>query len=400
MLAPTLRAARYAGDDRLLQALMADELIGAQLQTAARAVQHAEIRMELLAGSVRVDARLVPTVHEAFGRVAERVQMDRPMEAYVFDAPSVNAWVAEGRDRLFVGLSSAAVNTLGEPELEFVIGHELGHTFYGHTAMPAGRLATELPDPRRRMQLMAWSRAAEISADRAGLLACGSLDVAARAMFQALSGLRLDGVSITPADFAGQWDLLAGEVIDAGGTPHWQLTHPFLHLRMKALILFAEAMPPPGTPWPAAAAGPLRAADDQVERMLAVMDPLARETPDAADPLLAEFFLWGGLYVALTHGELTAAERERLASVTSMARMEDALRDGMPDADACLGRFRDAIARRRQRLSAAEIFRIMEGLAEVAKCDARFAEPEQDALRRVAATLGVSADLIIAKHLA
>ncbi|HIM04447.1 MAG TPA: hypothetical protein EYG53_04400 [Gammaproteobacteria bacterium] len=42
----------------------------------------------------------------------------------------MNAFVAKGRTHTLVGLSSGAVMKLSEGELEFVIGHELGHSIF------------------------------------------------------------------------------------------------------------------------------------------------------------------------------------------------------------------------------------------------------------------------------
>jgi hypothetical protein len=42
-------------------------------------------------------------------------------------------------------------------------------------------------------------------------------------------------------EFSEQWEQLEREVIEGGDDNHWQLTHPFPPLRMKAMIVFAES---------------------------------------------------------------------------------------------------------------------------------------------------------------
>ncbi len=73
-------------------------------------------------------------------------------------------------------------------ELKFIIGHEMGHVALGHTWLNTiiGGLAG-IPAPFGAAVLLYtsfkwWSRMCEFSADRAGLLACGDLNLAISAL--------------------------------------------------------------------------------------------------------------------------------------------------------------------------------------------------------------------------
>jgi uncharacterized tellurite resistance protein B-like protein len=285
------------------------------------------------------------------------------------------------------------VNSLSAEELLFVIGHELGHAAYGHHEVAERQVFDQL-NPRQRMQLLALSRAQEISADRVGLLCCASLDVAIRALFKCASGLTLGNLAIDPAEFDDQWDHYVNEVQEVGtDTSHGLVTHPLPHLRIRALRQFWQSgAATRAVDWPAVR----RQTDQEIDRLLAVLDPLARERPDAADPILADFFLWGGLFMALAHGDLGPPEREKLASVTSPGKLQQALAAGPPTADQCREQFRQCLGRRKQKLTASEITRILEGLVQIAKADQNVAEAEVNALRGIAAELKVNADLFIA----
>src|SRR5687768_6615234 len=80
-----------------------------------------------------------------------------------------------------VRFSSTLVDILDEEEFCFVVGHELGHFLLRHTAGLHG--STE------SLELFMLQRAQEISADRLGMVACGSLDVAIKALKKTISGL-------------------------------------------------------------------------------------------------------------------------------------------------------------------------------------------------------------------
>jgi uncharacterized tellurite resistance protein B-like protein len=389
LLSDRLRSSRFVADAELLESLKADERISPHLDGAVARVQQNRVRAQLLSHAVRVDLRLIPGVARSFQDLRERAAIAAPMEAYVYEESSINAFVAKGRTHVLIVLSSGAVNSLSDGELQFVVGHEIGHAIFGHVDVATpyllehGRL-----DARGCMQVLAWQRAAEISADRAGLVCCGSLDVAATALFKTLSGLTLEGSGIQPAEFAAQWDHLEREVVEGGESDHWQLSHPFPPLRMKAMMLFwelgsSEELPAETT------TGVERRADREVRRLLAMMDPLARSSVGSPDPMLADFFLWGGLFIAVANGRVEEPEIERLASITSRAQLEHAIRGGIPESAACLERFDACISRRRQRLRALEIHRIIQGLLRVAAADGAVDPQETQALHTLANRLGI-----------
>lgn len=383
-ISQTLLASRFKGELDQLTQLQSDDALARRLGERQAQRHQASVRTRLLASAVRVEPSLLPRIAQAASRLRERARIEDPLELYVYNEPSINAFVTRGTSHTFVVLSSGAVNNLTEAELEFVIGHELGHTIFHHIDVPVPYLlnATDI-GPRDRMQLLAWQRASEVSADRIGLLCCGSLDVAAAALFKTLSGLTIEGLKVDPAEFAAQWELLEREVVEGGDDDHWQLTHPFPPLRMKAMMLY----------WNDARDGevgrPSEAVDEDVSRLLAMMDPLARERKDSADPILADFFLWGGLGIAVANGELHETEVERLAAITSGDRLRGATAAGPPSLERCLAEFRGCVTSRRRKLKAMEIHRIMQGLLEVAAADGSVDDSELQAFEMIGGELGI-----------
>ena len=391
MTAEAIQAARFRGDLELLAAVRADPRLARRLEQSEARQRSDALRSRLLSHAVRIDADLLPGLAEPFERLGRRFELAGGLEAYVHNQPAVNAFIARGHGRAIVVLSSGAVNLLDGEELEYIIGHELGHVLYGHLDVGIGHLLEEecFP-PQVSMRLRAWQRAAEISADRAGLLACESLAVAANALFKTLSGIALPGPGVDPREFAGQWDHLVEEVLTEGDRGPWQLSHPLPLLRMKAMILFWEGR------------DDLPAVDREVARLLDLMDPLAGEEDGSLDPLLARFFFWGGLFIALAGGRLDDEEAARLETVAPPGVDAAELVDGEGIApEECLERFRAAKEERRAKLSSVELHRIVQGLIDVAAADGRIDRREIDHLYRLGEILGIkktACDLLVAQY--
>ena len=234
-----LVSCRYRGDVELLQAIRKEKTLVEEQKRVEILRNRSRMRMKMLANAVRVSEGMLPTVSVSMERIKGRVDVGKPLEAFVFADGEINAFVSETASRFIVGLSSGAITTLTSDELEFVIGHELGHALFGHTEVAAGFLAeNERVSSDHSKLLRAWQRAAEISADRVGLLCCNEIEVAATALIKTLAGLSLGGARLKPSEITQQWESLLEEVMDEGATDLWEHSHPFPPLRIKALEAF------------------------------------------------------------------------------------------------------------------------------------------------------------------
>ena len=392
MLETPLNTARFSGDVELLESIKKDEQLSDQIGIAAFEKRRKTIRKQLLSNAVRVDPRLLPKLANSFAGLKERAGLADDLEAYVYEEPTINAFVAAGHRHTYVALSSAAINKLSEEELEFVIGHELGHAIFGHIDFQAlNLLHSEDLDARSRMQVLAWKRAGEISADRCGLVCCGSIDIAASAMFRTLSGLSIPDLKIGPDDFTEQWDHLMSEVAEGGDEDHWQMTHPFPPLRMKAMMLFWTSDSDLLAKSDNDASMTIAQADKQIQQLLATMDPLSRERRDMADPILEDFLLWGGLYIACANGKIIKSEIRQLKVVASEQKVHEAIEAGGVSKKLCKTRFTEAIDRRHERLKAMEINRILQGMLQIAFADGEIDSFEQEAFKELSGMLGIDA---------
>ena len=387
-------AARFGGDIELLGTIRADEAIIKQLQRTEVLRRNSRLRAELLGNAVRVNTKLIPNVARSLERVAAVLSTRKPLEAYVFAKPLVAAFVSETNSRYLVALSSGAVNSLSAEELEFVIGHELGHAAFGHLDVAAEAVIDlDAVSLDQCMVLRAWQRAAEISADRVGLLCCNSLEVAATALFKTICGLDLPGVVIDPSELAGQWDRLAEELLEHGISDHWKLSHPFPPLRMQALLLFWTRRGQPEV-------------DREVARLLAHMDAHRETRTGNGHPLLSRFSFWGSLYVALADRRLDRQMLHDLEASTPPGLDTAALLHlaGSPDAapKLCLTRFREAKRTRRGKLSSKELHALISEFIDMAARGGRMSRSGVDHITSLGQELGIGADavrLLIARRM-
>ncbi|WP_430783005.1 M48 family metallopeptidase [Actinoplanes sp. G11-F43] len=140
-------------------------------------------RLQFLAGAIRVDHRQYPRVYQRFTEAASTIDVAELPELYVSQNPIINGQ-AIGLDRPFIVITTGAVDKLDDDELRALLGHEIGHVRSGHAVYKTimqiltGWLANISWLPVGVMALRAiiaamyeWWRKAELSADRAGLLA-------------------------------------------------------------------------------------------------------------------------------------------------------------------------------------------------------------------------------------
>jgi len=140
-------------------------------------------RLSYLAGAIRVDHRQYPRVYQRFTEAAATLDVPELPELFVGQRPVIGGR-AIGMAKPFIVISTAAVEKLDDEELRTLLGREIGHVRSGHAVyqtimmiltrwvanvswLPIGTIAL-----RAIIAAMyEWWRKAELSADRAGLLA-------------------------------------------------------------------------------------------------------------------------------------------------------------------------------------------------------------------------------------
>ncbi|MDY6845556.1 MAG: M48 family metallopeptidase, partial [Chloroflexota bacterium] len=111
-----------------------------------------------------------------------------PVDVFIARQNLMNAYTfGIGSPKVLV-VYSPMLQVMNPGELRFIVGHEMGHVALGHTWLNTilGGMAG-IPAPFGAAVLLYaafrwWNRMCEFSSDRAGLLACGDLNLAISAM--------------------------------------------------------------------------------------------------------------------------------------------------------------------------------------------------------------------------
>jgi Zn-dependent protease with chaperone function len=207
------------------------------------------LRLVYLGSAVRVDHRQFRGVYQRYAEAASALDVRSLPDLYVYADPRPQA-MAIGLDQPFVVLTSGMVDLLDEDELRFVLGHELGHVLSGHalyTTMLLRLLTMSgawswIPFGAVGLRalvaaLYEWQRKAELSGDRAGLLATQDPAAAQRVHMKLAGGGHLADVDITA--FRAQGDEYLGSPDVRDSVLKMLLiearTHPFAVVRAAEL---------------------------------------------------------------------------------------------------------------------------------------------------------------------
>ncbi|MBD0692429.1 M48 family metallopeptidase [Streptomyces sp. CBMA123] len=225
------------------------------LKKLAGLVSERAIRLMFLATAVKTSERQFPELYDMVRDAAYVLDLEQVPDLYVTQDPTVNAFTI-GIDTPIIVITSGLVELLDEEELRSVIGHEVGHAMSGHAVyrtmlmiltniaariawVPLGNLAITAVITA----LKEWFRKAELSSDRAGLLAGQDLQASMRALMKLAGGHNLAEMNVDAFLEQAEEYEKAGDLRD-GVLKLLQLlpqTHPFAVVRVAQLKKWAES---------------------------------------------------------------------------------------------------------------------------------------------------------------
>lgn len=152
--------------------------------------------------NIQITPRTIPEIYDLLEEACGILAMEDVPELYIQLEDKITSMTV-GQKRQVIVLSSGAIDLLNEQELLFVLARELGHIKSKHVlyhmmadsfkavsqvisdvSLGIGNLVS-MP---LQIALLHWHRMSEFTADRAGLLACQDVEVAAHALIK-MAGL-------------------------------------------------------------------------------------------------------------------------------------------------------------------------------------------------------------------
>jgi Zn-dependent protease with chaperone function len=212
------------------------------------------LRQVYLASAVKVGEDQLPHVWEQYRAALDVLDLPLVYDLYVVQNPFVNA-AAIGSEKPIIVVNSSLVGLLEPDELKTILSHELGHILSDHMlyrtallillqlSLPRLPFVAGLPLFALRAALLEWSRAAELTCDRAATLANRDPLVTARTLMTVSSGMRSSKLSLDAflrqANEYHEWDSKFDRAqrffIELG------LTHDFAVRRVNELMKWVRA---------------------------------------------------------------------------------------------------------------------------------------------------------------
>jgi uncharacterized tellurite resistance protein B-like protein len=382
----TAEAIRSQNDRKLFEVLRDDPDVAAAQEELDNLRQsgYVSMRRRLLATSVRLSRGMAKSVHATAEACGERLGLKLPLELYVYASPQFNAaCISPEEGRLFVMFSSSLLESFGDRELCFVMGHEIGHYIYGHHDIPIGFiLSGERPvAPRLALDLFAWSRYAEISADRAGAYCANDMHAVGLALFRLASGLSTSTIDFDLDEFLAQIDDMQAADAELGqGSPRedWFATHPFSPLRVKALQAFHDSslMRLGGTS--------VDALEIAVQGMMTLMEASYMEGRSPVAETMRRLLFAGAVAVANADGRISEAEIVVFEKFFGSGAFRSDL-----DIEKITADLPSRISQATLKTSIAHRMQVLRDLCLIARAEDEIGERERSLLKKIAKDLDI-----------
>ncbi|CAN5320703.1 M48 family metallopeptidase [soil metagenome] len=249
-------------DSKALAALRAIPGIDTALKKLLTVTGESAIRVMFTASAIKVTDKQCPDLHAKLQIACTTLGVDMP-DLFIQQNPIVNAFTG-GVDKPIIVLHSSLIERLNDEETLAVIAHEVGHIHAEHVLyLTAARLMEALANvsiarliPGSEIikfivsagissALLAWSRRAELSCDRAALLVTQNPHVIGKTMMKLAGGtfaskvdydLFLEQAREFQKNYDEKWlDKFWADLINAG------ISHPFPVWRVSEILKWTES---------------------------------------------------------------------------------------------------------------------------------------------------------------
>jgi Zn-dependent protease with chaperone function len=200
---------------------------------------------QLLGSAVKVSERQFPRIYGIVKQSCDTLQINMP-QVFLVNSPVFNAGTLGTNEDSFIMVHSSLVDQYSDEELLTVIGHECGHIHNSHVAYltalhyltyMAGMFLPWILQPAL-VALRGWSRRAEITCDRAGMLVAKNQAASERAITKLAVGSRKLYEEFNLDAFLEQHEEGSQGI---GKYMEVFATHPWLPKRVLAMRVFGES---------------------------------------------------------------------------------------------------------------------------------------------------------------
>ncbi len=234
----------YASDKQTRAAFERVRAVELVVSSSVRIFQSVQ-RTQLLGNAVKVSENQFPRIHALAKHCADTLQIPVP-RVYIVNNQTLNAATYGTNEESFIMVNSALVDHFNDEELLSVIGHECGHIHNSHVVyLTALHYLTTMTSIFARwavqpaqLALSAWSRRAEITCDRAGMLCSKSEAISTKALTKLALGSHRLYEQFNVEAFIAQYEESKDGV---GKYLELLASHPWLPKRVLAMRVFKES---------------------------------------------------------------------------------------------------------------------------------------------------------------
>ena len=187
-------------------------------------------RGRLLGSSVRVHETQYPRVFTIVKGACAALEIPMPF-IFVREDNYVPVVALGFGEPYALVLSSHWIELFADDELAFMIGRELGHIAAGHTRFHSLLSVNGNENPLISLIFGAWLRRCALTCDKVGLLCCGSVDAAIRAM--GMAAFHAFGRKVDYETFAQQHAEIQSDSVLRWG--EWLSSEPYATRRIASL---------------------------------------------------------------------------------------------------------------------------------------------------------------------
>jgi Zn-dependent protease with chaperone function len=249
------RSYEHPADRAATSALHSVPMLDAVVKKLSDLGHERRLGQVVMGNAIRINADQLPEVWSRYQHCVSVLDLDRTPPLFVCNEPVANAMTI-GSHKPMVVVNSSLIASYTPDEVQTVLAHEVGHVLSEHYhyttallllkqvldgALPRS-LLLGLPVRAMYLALLEWSRAAELSADRAAAIVRADPLAPCRVLMRlaggALPGMSFDAFLKQATEYHEEDDLFSRH------TRFWtelNMTHPFAVRRVKELVLWVQA---------------------------------------------------------------------------------------------------------------------------------------------------------------